>query len=100
MVEVVLTDKGYQKIKDIMDLENVVRVLESRPPNDTRRDPENYAFLVYGDPAAKAPWGWRLEGHHISLHYTSSTVISRSPPAFWAAIPATSSSPYRKKASG
>lgn len=71
MVEVVLTDKGYQKIRDIMDLENVLRVLESRPPNDTRRDPENYAFLVYGDPAAKEPWGWRMEGHHISLHYTS-----------------------------
>lgn len=71
MVEVVLSDKGYQKIKDIIDLENVLRVLESRPPNDTRRDPENYAFLVYGDPAAKDPWGWRMEGHHISLHYTS-----------------------------
>ncbi len=71
MVEVVLTEKGYQKIKDIIDLENVLRVLESRPPNDTRRDPENYAFLVYGDPAAKDPWGWRMEGHHISLHYTS-----------------------------
>ncbi|MPR33269.1 DUF3500 domain-containing protein [Cytophagaceae bacterium SJW1-29] len=71
MVEVVLSDKGYQKIKDIIDLENVLRVLESRPPNDTRRDPENYAFLVYGDPAAKEPWGWRMEGHHISLHYTS-----------------------------
>ncbi len=71
MVEVVLSDKGYQKIKDIIDLENVLRVLESRPPNDTRRDPENYAFLVFGDPAANDPWGWRMEGHHISIHYTS-----------------------------
>ncbi|WP_373515376.1 DUF3500 domain-containing protein [Persicitalea sp.] len=71
MVEVVMTDKGYQKIKDIIDLENVLRVLENRPPNDTRRDPENYAFLVFGDPATKDPWGWRMEGHHISIHYTS-----------------------------
>ena len=71
MVEVVMTDKGYQKIKDIMDLENVLRVLESRPPNDTRRDPENYAFLVFGDPSASDPWGWRMEGHHISIHYTT-----------------------------
>ncbi len=54
-----------------MDLENVLRVLESRPPNDTRRDPENYAFLVYGDPSAKDPWGWRMEGHHVSIHYTT-----------------------------
>ncbi len=71
MVEAVMSDKGYQTIKDIMDLENVLRVLESRPPNDTRRDPENYAFLVFGDPAAKDPWGWRMEGHHVSIHYTS-----------------------------
>lgn len=71
MVEVVLSEKGYQKIKEVIDLENVLRVLESRPPNDTRRDPENYAFLVFGDPAKKQPWGWRMEGHHISLHYTS-----------------------------
>jgi hypothetical protein len=71
MIEVVLSDEGYQKIRDIIDLENVLRVLESRPPNDTRRDPENYAFLVFGDPATKDPWGWRMEGHHISLHYTS-----------------------------
>ncbi|MBU1821735.1 MAG: DUF3500 domain-containing protein [Bacteroidetes bacterium] len=71
MVEVVLSDEGYTKIKEVIDLENVLRVLESRPPNDTRRDPENYAFLVFGDPATKAPWGWRIEGHHISLHYTS-----------------------------
>jgi hypothetical protein len=70
MVEVVLSDEGYTKIKEVIDLENVLRVLESRPPNDTRRDPENYAFLVFGDPATKAPWGWRIEGHHISLHYT------------------------------
>jgi DNA-binding transcriptional ArsR family regulator len=71
MVEVVLSDKGYQKIRKVIDLENVLRVLETRPPNDTRRDPENYAFLVFGDPATKQPWGWRMEGHHISLHYTS-----------------------------
>lgn len=71
MVEVVMTDKGYQKIKDIMDLENVLRVLESRPANDTRRDPENYAVLIYGDPSAKDPWGWRMEGHHVSIHYTT-----------------------------
>lgn len=71
MVQVVLSDKGYSQIKQIIDLENVLRVLESRPPNDTRRDPENYAFLVYGTPGHKAPWGWRIEGHHISMHYTS-----------------------------
>lgn len=70
IIEVVMSDEGYTTIKQIIDLENVLRVLESRPPNDTRRDPENYSFLVFGNPGTKDPWGWRVEGHHMSLHYT------------------------------
>ncbi|TDB57367.1 DUF3500 domain-containing protein [Arundinibacter roseus] len=70
MIEVVMSDQGFQQVEQIIDLEHVLRVLESRPPNDTRRDPENYAFLIFGDPASKNPWGWRVEGHHISLHFT------------------------------
>lgn len=69
MIRLVLSDEGYRKTEQIIDLENVLRVIESRPANDTYRDPENYAFLVYGIPG-KDPWGWRVEGHHLSLHFT------------------------------
>ena len=34
------------------------------------RDPELYFLSVFGDPGGDAPWGWRFEGHHISLNYT------------------------------
>ena len=33
------------------------------------RDPELYFFSVFGTPAAKGTWGYRVEGHHLSLHY-------------------------------
>ena len=33
------------------------------------RDPELYYFTVFGDPGAKGQWGWRVEGHHVSLRF-------------------------------
>lgn len=77
-----LSQSGYTKVTDIMDMENVLRVIENRPPNDTRRDPENYSFTVFGDPANNSqPWGWRVEGHHLSLNFSSMTgkVMSMTP---------------------
>ncbi|QRR04295.1 DUF3500 domain-containing protein [Dyadobacter sandarakinus] len=69
MLQLVLSDEGYRKANAIIDLENVLRVVESRPPNDTYRDPENFSFLVFGEPGT-GPWGWRVEGHHLSLHFS------------------------------
>lgn len=70
MVKSVLSVEGYKKITDIVDLENVLRVIENKSSTDTYRDPDNYSFLIFGLPGRKAPWGWRMEGHHISLHFT------------------------------
>ncbi|MCF2490204.1 DUF3500 domain-containing protein [Dyadobacter sp. CY347] len=70
MIKLVLSQEGYAKAEQIIDLENVLRVVETRPANDTYRDPENFAFLVFGEPG-KDPWGWRVEGHHLSLHFSS-----------------------------
>ncbi|KAA6441062.1 DUF3500 domain-containing protein [Dyadobacter flavalbus] len=71
MVQLVLSPEGYSKAEQIIDLENVLRVVENRPPNDTYRDPENFAFLIFGKPGGSDPWGWRVEGHHLSLHFSS-----------------------------
>jgi hypothetical protein len=70
MVRVVLSAGGYQKTREIIDLENVLRVIENKSASDTYRDPTNYSFLIFGESGGKEPWGWRLEGHHISLHFT------------------------------
>ena len=37
------------------------------------RDPELYFVNIFGNPetpGSKAPWGWRFEGHHLSLNFT------------------------------
>jgi hypothetical protein len=65
-----LSEQGYHTAQEIMDLENVLRELENRPSDDTRRDPINYSFSIFGTPSEQQPWGWRIEGHHLSLHFS------------------------------
>jgi hypothetical protein len=53
------------------------------------RDPEGYRFSVFGTPSPKGTWAWRVEFHHISLHFTvvNGTAIA-STPSFAGANPA------------
>jgi len=34
------------------------------------RDPGRYYVALFGEPAATAPWGFRYEGHHLSVNLT------------------------------
>ncbi len=88
MIKVVLSAEGFTKAEQIIDLEHVLRVIESRPPNDTYRDPENFSFMVFGEPGAK-PWGWRVEGHHISLQFTAVDGKVSFTPGFMGSNPGT-----------
>ena len=82
-----LSARGYLAATSIMELENVLRAIEGgvRFP----RDPEMYRVSVFGTPGDKAAWGWRLEGHHISVRFDivggSATASS---PAFFGSNPA------------
>jgi len=79
-----LSDQGYQKATAIVNLENILKVIEKRGPEDHFRDPMNYHFLVFGTPDAKKPWGWRFEGHHVSLNFTllNGEIVSSTPSFF------------------
>lgn len=61
-----LSQRGAARAETIITLENVLREIEKDP---VRRDPSLYYVTIFGDPA-KAPWGWRFEGHHLSLNFT------------------------------
>ncbi len=63
-----LSAAGYAKAADVIRLEGVLRQLETL--GSLLRDPDNYAVSVFGTPGASAPWGWRVEGHHLSLNFT------------------------------
>jgi hypothetical protein len=51
------------------------------------RDPERYFVTVFGTPG-KAPWGWRVEGHHLALNFTvASDDAPAMTPAFFGTNP-------------
>ena len=61
--------QGYEKVSTIISLEPVLAELEGEGRRFVR-DPELYYVSVFGAQGPDAPWGWRFEGHHISLNYT------------------------------
>ena len=63
-----LSESGYWKSTTIMKLEAVLREIETW--NILRRDPEKYFFSIFGQPSVTDTWGWRVEGHHLSLNFT------------------------------
>ncbi len=63
-----LSRQGLQKASTIISLEPVLAEIEKGA--GPVRDSELYYFAVFGQPRSSKPWGWRFEGHHISLNYT------------------------------
>jgi hypothetical protein len=55
-----------------MKHENILRRVETEAgvANASRRDPGLYYTAIFGKPAAAAAWGWRFEGHHLSINVT------------------------------
>ena len=60
---------GYEKIATIISLEPILAELEGAERR-FQRDPELYYVSIFGAPGTDAPWGWRFEGHHVSLNHT------------------------------
>ncbi len=94
-----LSQRGYMTATQIMDLENVLAALEAaqraaaaQQPQGTPleanrrlvRDPERYFFSIFGTPSRRNTWGWRVEGHHMSLHFTvvNGTLLAGAPTFF------------------
>jgi uncharacterized protein DUF3500 len=78
--------RGYEKAAGVIELEGILRDLESF---GWFRDPELYWFTIFGEPSDSAPWGWRFEGHHASLNFLSMRgEVAVSTPAFLGANPA------------
>lgn len=63
-----LSARGYSKVTTIVQLEDVLKVVEAG--GRFARNKEEYFVSVFGTPGAKGAWGWRVEGHHVSLRFT------------------------------
>lgn len=80
-----LSDRGHAQAEAIMGLERVLFEIEGK----AHRDAGLYTFTVFGTPSADGIWGWRMEGHHLSVNFTlvGSNYISTTP-SFFGANPA------------
>jgi hypothetical protein len=80
-----LTQKGLMTATQIMTLEEILR---SRGGDPKVRNTEKYNIAIFGSPSPTKPWGWRFEGHHLSLNFSllGDKVIGL--PAFYGTNPA------------
>lgn len=73
-----LSASGFEKVLTLMGFQE-----------ERGADPQRYFFTVYGMPENGEPWGWRLEGHHLSMHYTVANNQVRIAPFFVGVSPTT-----------
>jgi hypothetical protein len=83
-----LSARGFTTARSIMELENVLKVVEA-PNGRFARDHEAYQFSVFGTPGDARAWGWRFEGHHVSVRFdVVNGALTSSTPSFFGANPA------------
>ncbi len=88
LVKAGTSEAGNVAVTTIMSLEAIL--LEQEGPKSAMvRNPGWYFFTIFGTPSKTGKWGWRVEGHHLSMNFTmeGSQVVSASP-CFFGANPA------------
>ena len=92
-----LSQQGYLTAQQIMEVEGILGVIVEGEGRQFARDQDAYWVSVFGTPTAGATWGWRWEGHHLSLHFTLvDGAMTISTPTFLGANPATVPSGSRR----
>ena len=82
-----LSQRGYAKATTIMSLDQILADIEQG--KGPKRDSDLYYFTVFGDPTSSTPWGWRVEGHHLSLNFVvKGGQVLAATPAFFGSNPA------------
>lgn len=78
LLDSALSEKGKLKVTQIMTLESILADIEKNP---TYRDDGKYYVSIFGTPGDAKGWGWRFEGHHLSINLTvvGDKVVSGTP---------------------
>lgn len=62
-----LSAKGLKLSQDIMKLNHTLGEMSRN--NFAELDETLYYITVMGEPSAKEPWGWQMDGHHLIINY-------------------------------
>ena len=82
-----LSNQGIIKAHTIMSLDDVLKEAE-KGGKGPERDPEKYFVSIFGEPSEKGTWGFRFEGHHISMNFSIVNGKVASSPSFFGSNPA------------
>jgi hypothetical protein len=84
LVQAGTSKSGYKQATTIISLESLLAELEKR--GGIGRNPDWYFVSIFGKPSKTGKWGWRVEGHHLSLNFTldGGKVVSATPALFGA----------------
>lgn len=86
-----LSRAGFNTATTIMGLEPLLDAKEGWRTEDWFRNTHRYYITIFDRPDQKKRWGWRFEGHHVSLHYTIiDGAIVAPTPTFFGSNPAES----------
>lgn len=80
-----LSEAAFTKACAVIALEDV---LDRHEGHTHGRHSGDYWLAVFGDPDGDGPWGWRFEGHHVSVNKTFVGGAAAHTPLFLGANPA------------
>jgi hypothetical protein len=81
LLAALLSPAGIEKTRNVMTLQDVLASQGNMPG---QRSSERFSFAVFGTPAEKGAWGFRLEGHHLhqSISVRDNRIVSVTPSSF------------------
>jgi hypothetical protein len=85
-----LSAKGLKLTRDIMRLNETLGELNNN--NFIEYGEFKYWISILGEPSAREPWGWQLDGHHLIVNYFVMGDQVVMTPAFWGSEPSVAKS--------
>ena len=79
-----LSARGYLKVVQIMQLEQILGLLDTA---GLPRGVGHYEVVLFGKPSLTEEWSWRFEGHHVSLNVVVAPQGVSVTPSFFGSNP-------------
>jgi hypothetical protein len=81
IIAALFSPEGVEKTRNVMTLQDVLASMGNSPG---QRSSQRFSFAVFGSPAEKGTWGFRLEGHHLhqSISVRDNRIVSVTPSSF------------------
>lgn len=70
MLQAILSEQGYLKVANVIRLDEWLKQNYYKQPAAKYYGEALYRIAFFGTPDDHKPWGWRFEGHHLSINVT------------------------------